>query len=1233
MNRVYKIIWSKAKQSFAVVSECSRAQGKGGISDDRRARAAISTIEKGAVAAAMVLMFSGQALAGAGTEEGNAEATSKDSIAIGSNLTSPANEAKATGGRSTAIGDKAKATGSRSLAIGEGTKATEDQAVAIGSKNTRALGDQSIAIGGDTNALGGSSIAIGGDDIDSVANTTGVAWNNYGVSNEDFNNSAIAIKYKQKTGQYLVDNTNSATRFVKTTGKGDGTVAIGAQSYAGGALAAAVGTGSKAGGFAATAFGIGAKATKDNSIALGAGSITSLANASERNADGSLKFEAMDILQPDGTIRNLTAAEVQAEDEKYYSAIYVPNAKVGKLDASGNFIPGEYIEYTGFAGGTTYMEPGDFVSVGSRNYERQIKHVAAGQISPESTDAINGSQLFAVTDSLQDQIKEGSKTYFHFNDPGMTQGTGNVTTNLGGVTEKAGAEGDYSVTAGVNARAIGENSVAIGKDTMAKGNYDVAIGEGSGFYKSGSSNSNVAIGREAGRIIRGTGMIAVGHGAGNNVFTSDNSMAFGTGAGNRVHGEENIAQGKGAGSTVRGQSNIATGSQAGTNVYGGSNIALGMEAGMYIGEGSFDDTPLANDNPSQGSFTTAADNNISIGLRANKFEENKRLTTSNNIALGVDSKASGGESIAMGLSALAESVDSTAIGTDAHATNERATAMGVDAVASGISSLAIGDTANASGLHSVAIGLESVSSANNTVALGRQAKAEANDATVLGTQATATQKDSVAVGYSADATADSAVAVGKNAQGAGIYSVAVGLDSNATGNGAVTMGSGSGATADYTVALGNDTKANAAGSTALGRKATAKVVDGVALGSSSVADVDKGEVGEDPLGAVTNKANSTWTATTAAVSVGKGTDITRQITSVAAGTADTDAVNVAQLKAAGFKLTTSASAGGEVSGTTEEKVQNGETVTVDAGKNIKITQDGQKVSVATKDDVEFNSVTIGDAASPADSTTLTSGTDGLDIGGDKITNVADGAIGATSKDAINGSQLFDTNNQVAGNTTALGGGAAYNPVTNTYTKPTYQTVDAAGNPVAGINDADNVGDALTNLNTYVNKGFNVQERGTTKGTVTPTESIDFVDGALTTARVTTEADGVTKITAQLPVVYTKADGTKVYKQPDGTFNESPDGSGATVAPADIIASMQNADGTTTAPSTLANVNSTIGHNNGEGAINEADAKNAAADLLTKRPVLISPVMIARQRRSINHWAPSWRLSVVPIRAS
>lgn len=93
--------------------------------------------------------------------------------------------------------------------------------------------------------------------------------------------------------------------------------------------------------------------------------------------------------------------------------------------------------------------------------------------------------------------------------------------------------------------------------------------------------------------------------------------------------------------------------------------------------------------------------------------------------------------------------------------------------------------------------------------------------------------------------------------------------------------------------------------------------------------------------------------------------------------------------------------------------------------------------------------------------------------------------------------------------TVLGGGASYNPVTNTFNNPTYNLTNAAGT-TAGT--ASNVGAALTNLNTYVNKGFDIQERGTKVSTVAPESKVNFINGNNTVAKVASPSAGVTTVT-------------------------------------------------------------------------------------------------------------------------
>ena len=178
--------------------------------------------------------------------------------------------------------------------------------------------------------------------------------------------------------------------------------------------------------------------------------------------------------------------------------------------------------------------------------------------------------------------------------------------------------------------------------------------------------------------------------------------------------------------------------------------------------------------------------------------------------------------------------------------------------------------------------------------------------------------------------------------------------------------------------------------------------------------------------------------------------------------------------------------------------------TVVAGQNVTVTEGtnadgGKEYTVAVKDDIELTSVTTGATkmdttgvtiknADPAKTVSLTA--DGLNNGGNKITNVADGAVAANSKDAVTGGQLYSTNTQVAGNTAALGGGAKFDSASNTFTAPVYNVTDANGNAKV-VND---VGSAIEALN----QGFKVTSAATGSGTVSGTATTAVKSGSTTT---------------------------------------------------------------------------------------------------------------------------------------
>lgn len=464
--------------------------------------------------------------------------------------------------------------------------------------------------------------------------------------------------------------------------------------------------------------------------------------------------------------------------------------------------------------------------------------------------------------------------------------------------------------------------------------------------------------------------------------------------------------------------------------------------------------------------------------------------------------------IAIGEGAVASGKGSVvAIGQKASASGEGSVAIGEEAVASGLVGIAIGRDAEASGNDSIAIGSDTKATKIYSVAIGNDIKYIGESATAVGQQAYATGSNSTAIGTMTNVDAGwNAVHQGQWRM-AGKQSTAIGAYAGSWGDYSVSVGGFSKAEGEFATALGYAGNANGYRSTALGDSAQANVSYGVALGGSSIADREAGMIGAfAPEGA----DSLTWIANGGAVSVGANNSLTRQIINVAAGTADTDAVNVAQLKRAmenvnikfeagngivietvkgdegtTYKIstnivgsetktdtttvTTSASGdGGTISGDigivvpnpgidplpnqpeTDNNIQTGnpvkiETVTkptnfaadkgdalaispseilgIKGDKNIttKTDAEGKNIQVTLNKDLKVDSVTA-DKFVAGDTTITNNGLEikngpsvtnnGINAGDKKVTNVADGEISATSKDAVNGSQLYATNNRI-----------------------------------------------------------------------------------------------------------------------------------------------------------------------------------------------------------------------------
>ena len=335
---------------------------------------------------------------------------------------------------------------------------------------------------------------------------------------------------------------------------------------------------------------------------------------------------------------------------------------------------------------------------------------------------------------------------------------------------------------------------------------------------------------------------------------------------------------------------------------------------------------------------TAGDNSVTIG---------QQLTTGTGaVAVGRLSTAAGDRAVAIGENVNAKKEDTISVGSS----NNSNTGGGI--------TIGKGNTADSTANGGRAAG-------NSQIAIGRDNKATREDTLALGRENTASGNVSVAIGARTEATNSGSIAIAGNGDGykttsTGQGSIAIGMQSNSTGKASTAVGGVSQATADSASAFGRAANASAENATALGYNSAASVADGVALGSNSKATTAAGVAGYNPADSRTNTyaglSGNAKTSTLAAVSVGDGSNATRQITGVAAGKEDTDAVNVAQLKNVNLKY-----AGNSGSG---DVLLNNGTLNLKGEGLISTTADasGITVKIAKGDDITNNN---GKAVAPS----------------------------------------------------------------------------------------------------------------------------------------------------------------------------------------------------------------------------------------------------------------------------
>ena len=1083
MNKIFKIIWNKTTQSFVVTSELAKGAVKASSNSKQRVanETRLSSLFKLSAFALSLsaVMMPAQAKVIVGDRNNAPTNVGGSSIAVGNAATS------ASGANTTAIGNGVNGRYTDSLLIGDltgtfGTDATGSarniligknaqigsgsqkiqQAIAIGAGNLAgasptygkgtpsitegawARGDQSIAIGGNVIAYGNSSMALGGDDLDAVGgvaytdNHKFILYNNKGIKTGEYNLNGKSLRdiYKQMTG----DTMNSGT--YENAIAGEGSVALGVQANSSAALSLAIGTKSKATVFGATALGTGAKATKLNSVALGTASVISKAGQA-----------------------------------------YVERTILGTT-------------YT-WAGGAQ-VDEGDVVSIGDKGYERQIINLAPGDISSTSTDAINGSQLYAAMAEIE-KIR-----YF------------SVKSNVTGNQNNTGASGVDSIAIGPNASTtpIAVNSIAVGLNASTTHADSMAFGANS----NASNETTIAIGVNS--LASGINTIALGQGS---KATDYSAMAFGLGA--NSSGKYSIAIGQDTKAAIE------------------RSIAIGNEANASQAFAI-----------SQGAFSAAAGReSLALGYWANATQRRA-------VAIGRYAEAIAQDAVALGADSQANvnMFDNTTgyaeFKDDAGASKKIDFAAKKSLINGAVS---VGKAGNERQIHNVAAGRLSPTSTDavngsqlytvlhnsgfNVQENGTSKSRINNNGFVNFVNGTLTTANVTDNGNGSNVTFN-----------VNTTTIETGEDGNATAANPSNLATAGDVTTainkvrNMPLTFAGDTGTNVTRKLGETVKLVGGVTDATNLSDGNIGVVADGtdkleiklakDIKVDSVKAGDTTINNDGLTVNGGPSVTKnGIDAAgNKITNVEAGTDDKDAVNVSQLKAAKTEVKA-----GKNTSVTPEKGENGQTIykinAVDTSANV-TTTDALTVENKGAKDVGDASVTnyhldlsqkTKDEIKQGMDANTTVSTKGLTFTGDSkesdVKKLGD-KVAITGDDNItteanpNGVQVklnkdLNVDSVKAGDTTINNDGLTVNGGPSV----TKNGIDAAGNKItnvaAGTDDKDAVNvSQLKNVEKVANKGWNLTANGKNSSNVAPGETVDLnnTDGNILITKNATD-DNVT----------------------------------------------------------------------------------------------------------------------------
>ena len=899
MNKVFKIIWNKTTQSFVVTSELAKGAVKASSNSEQRvaSETRLSSLFK---LSAFALSLSAVMMPAQAVD------LSDPLIKI---TTGPGNvftgEADAGGGSNIAIGNNATVANGkpkgRNIAIGSGAYVSaeySEESIAIGSsgkhptvQRTEVRGDQSIAIGANTLAKGNSSIVIGNDDVDKV--NGGKYSGDEVVYEYTFNEDGTVATKKQirldsfaNRGLIYKKLTGGSLNGYSSATSGEGAIAIGVKTQALGDFSTALGTNATATKFGTLALGTGANANITNAVAIGM--------ASETDKEG-IAYKGKEIL--------------------------------------GN-------TYT-WAGGAS-VDPGDVVSVGKKQFERQIINLAPGDVSADSTDAINGSQLYSAIQQIE-KIR-----YFSVN-------------STIGVKDDATEE---NPTNSINKGAKGENSIAIGPNA----------------HTTNTSTASIAIG--LGSNATAANAVALGHNsvAGSNMFDATSSEAvFKNDAGVDTH-VSFAANSSAIGGAVsvgekdneRQIQNVAAGriSATSTDAINGSQLhAVLNNSGFNVQE---------NDSPK-----SRINNNDVVNFKDGNLTTANVTKTPNGTIVKFD-------------------VNTTTIKTDK---DGNATAANPNNIATA------GDVADAiNNVRNMPLTFAGDTGTNVTRKLGETVKlvGGVTDETKLSNNnigVVANGNDKLEIKLAKDIKVDSVKAGDttintdglKIAGGPSITKKGI----NAAGNKITGVAAGT----DDTDAVNVSQLNNAVNAAKTEVKA----------GKNTSIKETKGDNGESiyTIDAVDTSANVTSKSGALTVTPGKPTLDDAGNTTVTNYDIDLSDETKEDIKkgvnAHDIVTNKGLTFTGDSGATDEKKL--GEKVAIEGDDNITTEAKGSKVTVKLNKDITVDSVKAGDTTINNDGLKIDGGPSvtktGIDAAGNKISNVANGDVNANSKDAVNGSQLYE----------------------------------------------------------------------------------------------------------------------------------------------------------------------------------------------------------------------------------